>query len=168
MNGVAGLFDDKIVDEGAIGEDGLGTDAAAPLLKVCGPYLGDEVLHRPDESGLAEREIDFLEACAPIAGGHSPESGLGDYRPDLGGIYGGDGVAFPRAGDHGVGATADNAALDPSEGGPEKGKAGVWDGINEVADEGSGLGSERVELAAERNEAHIGPDAGHGSNAVGV
>ena len=42
---VGSLFDDKVVDQGAVGEDGLGPDSAPPLFEVARFDLRYELLH---------------------------------------------------------------------------------------------------------------------------
>jgi len=163
-----GLFDYEIIDKGTVGEYGLGPYSAPPPFEVAGLYLGYKLLHGPNEGGLAEREIDLLEPGAPVSGGHSPEGRLGDYRPDLGGVQRGDGVALPGPGDHGVGATADYSTLDSAKGRAEEGEARVGDRVDEVADEGTGPGFEGVKLAAEWDEANLGPYTGHSGDTVCV
>lgn len=168
VEGVWALEDVEVLDEGAVGEHGLCTDACAAGEEMVRLDGGDEFLEGLAEALFAEGAGELCKGHLRVFAEEVPQAWEGE---SVEGIVEGDvgfGVSFAGEGEHGIGAGFDATVDEASEVDAEEGEGGVGDRVNEVPNEVLGFGGEFVVFAAEGNDAGFWFFACEASDSVGV
>jgi hypothetical protein len=156
----------EIVDQGAVGLEGLGADAGASGNEVGRGDLGEEALEGLDEGWLGQRAVPFIDTVTSVLAGHAPEAGEGDRCGEVAQADVGVTVAFTCKGKDGVGAGVDSTRDAAGEVHSEERKARVGNGIDEGVHQGGALGYEVIVFPPEGDDHYSWGVAGHAGDAV--
>src|SRR5690242_13244871 len=107
MDHAPGFDDAEIIDQKAIGFEGLGAHTGASRMNIIHLQLGQQLLEGSDKGVFAEGALKFAQAHPPMLGGQMPKAAISSNLPSVGRRETGLLIPFALEREHGVRASLD-------------------------------------------------------------